>query len=321
MSAVAILEALESAGYDVLPVGIDRSGDWHLVDTSVRPLVAKGPDVSLSVPGGTVIGGGVDSAGFDVVFPVLHGPYGEDGTIQGLLEMAGIPYVGCGVLSSAASMHKDVTKRLLTQAGIPTTPWAMVTASEFAEDPDAAITRVRTALGEILFVKPNELGSSVGVTRATTPAETGDALAEALSHGRLAIVEQAITGREIEVAVLDGPRASMPGEVLSAHEWYDYEAKYVNQDSRFQVPAELDDEETARVRHLAERAFTTLECAGLARVDFFYEPGGRGFLVNEINTMPGFTPISGFPAMWQASGLSYPELCRHLVETALTARD
>ncbi|NNK92365.1 MAG: D-alanine--D-alanine ligase [Acidimicrobiia bacterium] len=317
VSAVAIQQALNAAGYDVTPVGIDREGGWHLADPTDDPFVARGPSVEIAVPGGHLVGSDVD---YDVVFPVLHGPYGEDGTIQGALEMAGVPYVGCGVLASAAAMHKDIAKRLLTHAGIPTAPWSMVSADAFGADPAGTVARLTAELGGSVFVKPNELGSSVGVNPATTEAELKDALEEALRHGSSAIVEEAIKGREIEVAVLDGPKASLPGEVLSANEWYDYEAKYVNEESRFQVPAPLDDAQTASVRGLACQAFTALECRGLARVDFFFEQGGRGFLINEVNTMPGFTPISGFPSMWEASGMSYPELCRALVEAALADR-
>ncbi|MBT8197578.1 MAG: ATP-grasp domain-containing protein, partial [Acidimicrobiia bacterium] len=210
-----------------------------------------------------------------------------------------------------------IAKRLLTHAGIATTPWSMVSGPDFAADPAGTVARLTSELGTTVFVKPNQLGSSVGVGMAAAESDLKAAIDEALRFGDSVIVEEAIVGREIEVGVLDGPRASLPGEVMSANEWYDYEAKYVNEDSRFQVPAELDDGEAATVRDLACRSFSALECTGLARVDFFYEPDGRGFIVNEVNTMPGFTPISGFPAMWEASGLSYPDLCRELVEAAL----
>lgn len=316
VSAVAILEALEGAAYGVIPVGIDRSGGWHLADPAARPLETAGPMVNLSIPTGRLNGEGIDLS-YDVVFPVLHGPFGEDGTIQGALEMAGVSYVGCGVLSSAAAMHKDIAKRLLVHGGLPTAAWEVVSGAEFTSDPAGATARLIGTLGKSVFVKPNQLGSSVGVGKATTEAELKDALEEAFRFGDTVIVEETIAGREIEVAVLDGPRASLPGEVLSANEWYDYQAKYVNEESRFQVPAGLTEGQTAQVREMACRAFAVLECTGLARVDFFLEENGRGFLVNEINTMPGFTPISGFPAMWGATGLTYPQLCTVLVESAL----
>jgi D-alanine-D-alanine ligase len=314
VSAVAVMAALESGGHQVILVGIDRRGEWHLADRPRRSLVASGRPVSLRVPSGT-LSSGDDEIGFDVVFPVLHGPFGEDGTIQGLFEIAGTPYVGCDVLSSALAMEKDLTKQVLVQAGLPTAPWTVVRLEEFS-NPSAAVARVVAQLGLPVFVKPVQLGSSVGVSRATTEAELEEGIEAALRHGAKVIVEEAIKGREIEVAVLEGPRVSNPGEIVIEGDWYDYRSKYHDDTSRFVTPAELTSPQVDRVRDLAGRAFTALECHGLARVDFFLERG-RGFLVNEVNTMPGFTPISGFPKMWEASGLSYPELCNELVDAAL----
>ena len=279
-------------------------------------MVAAGRPASLSLPEGTLNAGG-DQIGFDLVFPVLHGPYGEDGTIQGVFEIAGIPYVGCGVLSSALAMDKDNAKKVIAAAGIATTPWMVVRSDGFS-DPGATVDDLIRRLGLPLFVKPAELGSSVGVSRAESEAGVKDGILTAFRYGNKVIVEEAIRGREIEVAVLAGPRASVPGEIVIDEEWYDYDAKYNDESSRFVAPADLSEPESALVRRLAAEAFTALECRGLARVDFLYEQGGRGFLLNEVNTMPGFTPISGFPKMWMASGMSYPELCNELVKLALS---
>ena len=313
-SAVAIAAALQEAGYDTVSVGIDRNGVWHLADESARPWQAAGPLVEFVVPGGMIrsAGGAID---FDVVFPVLHGPFGEDGTIQGMFEMAGIRYVGGGVLGSAVAMDKDIAKRLLGLAGIPTNAYETVRAAGFRADPSVAGLVRR--LGLPVFVKPARLGSSVGVTRAVTVEQLVAGIELAVEYGEKVIIEESISGREIEVAVLEGRGASLPGEVMVGGDFYDYHEKYEDGSSDFAAPADLTPEQIARVRSLAEQAFVALEGRGLARVDFFLEEPGRGFLINEVNTMPGFTPISGFPKMWQASGMSYPELCDALVRLAL----
>ncbi|HEX9856033.1 MAG TPA: D-alanine--D-alanine ligase family protein [Acidimicrobiia bacterium] len=316
VSAVSVADALAEGGHRVIPVGIDRSGDWFLADAGERPLRAEGRRVTLSLPGGSLVSG-EDEVGFDVAFPVLHGPYGEDGRIQGAFDMAGVPYVGCGVLGSAVAMDKDVAKRLARDAGIATTRWQMVRHADLRDDAPAVVDEVAGLLGFPVFVKPAELGSSIGVAKASTDAELKDALLRAFELSDKALVEETVTGREIEVGVLEGPRASAPGEIVIEAEWYDYEAKYNDDASRFVAPARLTRSQVATVQQLACRAFEALECRGLARVDFFFEKPGRGFILNEVNTMPGFTPISGFPLMWQASGMSYPELCNELVELAL----
>jgi D-alanine-D-alanine ligase len=314
-SAVAVREALIGAGHQVIAVGIAKDGSWHLGDQTRSPLIAEGRPATISVPDGT-LRVGADEIGFDVVFPVLHGPFGEDGTIQGLFDMIGIPYAGCGVLSSAVAMEKDIAKRLFAAAGIATAAWEVVRRGEF-DDPDAVIDRVAKALGFPVFVKPAELGSSVGVSKAVSEEELRIGVEDALRFGDKVIVEEAIKGREIEVAVLEGPRVSLPGEIVLEADWYDYDAKYRDETSRFFAPAELTEPEVRRVQALAAEAFTLLECRGLARVDFLFEQRGRGFLINEVNTMPGFTPISGFPKMWTASGMTYAELCDELVQMAL----
>ena len=316
MSAVAVLEALTEAGHRVIPVGIDRSGQWFVAEAARRPLQASGRPAVLSVPGG-VLHAGNDEIEFDVVFPVLHGPFGEDGTVQGLFEITGVPYVGCDVLGSALAMEKDVAKRLFTKAGLPTVRWEVVHDGAFREGPHGEVERVVESLGLPVFVKPSSLGSSVGVSKSESEAEVKEGLEEALRFGAKVLVEEAVAGREIEVGVLEGPRTSLPGEILVKTGWYSYEAKYHDESSRFVTPADLSNSRTSEVRDLAARAFTTLECRGLARIDFFLEEEGRGFLLNEVNTMPGFTPISGFPMMWEATGLSYPALCNELVELAL----
>ncbi|HHC07319.1 MAG TPA: D-alanine--D-alanine ligase [Actinobacteria bacterium] len=315
-SAVAIHDALTEAGHQVIPVGIDRKGTWHVAEASRRPLRAEGRPVQLLVPDGTLLAGD-DEVVFDVVFPVLHGPYGEDGTIQGLFESCGLPYVGNGVLGAAISMDKDVAKRLVAAAGIPTTPWRTIRVETFAASPEPVVAAATGDLGLPVFVKPAALGSSVGVAKASTVAEAVAACEAAFDLGEKVLVEEAIDGREIEVAVLEGGRVAGPGEIVTTAEWYDYDAKYRDDTSEFVVPANLPDARAAEVRELALRIFEVLEGRGLARVDFLYEPAGRGFLFNELNAMPGFTPISGFPKMWLAAGTTYAELCDGLVAAAL----
>lgn len=316
VSAVNVRRALEKGGHQVVAVGIDRRGGWHRADNAKEPLEAEGPPVAFRIPDGELATEG-ERLEFDVVFPVLHGPFGEDGTVQGLFEMAGVPYVGAGVLGSALGMEKEVAKRLFLQAGLPVAGHQVVHRRDFGDDPGGVVERVVEQLGLPVFVKPSALGSSIGVTRAAEEAEVKQGIEEAFGHGDKVLVEEAVSGREIEVAVLEGPRASVPGEIVPTAGWYDYRAKYEDDTARLLVPAPLSEGEAAVVRELAMGAFTTLEGRGLARVDFFYEEGGRGFLVNEVNTMPGFTPISMFPRLWQASGMSYAELVDELVRLAL----
>ncbi|RPI26224.1 MAG: D-alanine--D-alanine ligase, partial [Actinobacteria bacterium] len=289
VSAVAVGDALRASGHEVIPVGIARDGGWHLVDADRRPLHAEGRPARFVIPDGVVVAG-ADEVAFDVAFPVLHGPFGEDGTIQGLLEMAGKPFVGCGVLASAVAMDKEFTKRVAASHGIPSARWLAVHRAVYDADPKETVDRVVDDFGGTVFVKPAALGSSVGISKADAPQAVKEALDEAFRHGDKVIVEEAVRGREIEVAVLDGPRASLPGEVLPGGEWYDYRSKYEDERSVFVAPADLDGAATAEVRRLANAAFSSLDCRGLARVDFFFEEWGRGFLLNEVNTMPGFTP-------------------------------
>jgi D-alanine-D-alanine ligase len=315
-SAVAIYDALREAGHRVIPVGIDRVGQWWVVDSTRRPFRAEGRSAALRLPDGRLLVGD-DDIGYDVVFPVLHGPYGEDGTMQGVFEISGKPYVGCGVLPSALAMDKDIAKQVFEAAGIPTSRWRVVRGTNYRRDPSGTVSSLMKYLGSPVFVKPAELGSSVGISKAGEPAEVKDAIDEALRYGDKLVVEEFISGREIEVAVLEGPRTAIPGEVHSAGEWYDYDSKYEDDASDFEVPARLSDRRVAEVRELAARAFEAIEGRGLARVDFFFEENGRGFLINEVNTMPGFTPISGFPKMWMGTEMTYAELCNELIEVAL----
>lgn len=314
VSAVAVLAALRNAGHQVISVGIDRSGSWFLADDSRDPMVAAGRPVSFLVPEGR-LHAGADEILFDVAFPVLHGPYGEDGAIQGAFEMANTPFVGCGVTASALAMEKDFAKQIFTQQRIATSRWVAVRTADFA-NPSSVVASIMRQLDLPVFVKPAELGSSVGVSKATTEGELKESIRNALAYGDKVVVEEYVDGREIEVAVLGG-RASVPGEIRIQSEWYDYDTKYNDDTSEFVAPARLTPPQSTMVRDLAERAYAALGCKGLARVDFFFEERGRGFLINEVNTMPGFTPISGFPTMWQASGMSYEELCDELVQLAL----
>jgi D-alanine-D-alanine ligase len=318
VSAVSTIAALRAKGHDVVAVGIDRDGSFHLADADADPLKADGPALSVEVPGGRLLTDD-DAIAVDVAFPVLHGPFGEDGTIQGLFEMAGLPYVGSGVLGSAIGMDKDVAKRLCREAGIPVGDYFVVRGREFLIEPAPFLDRARDDLGFPVFVKPANLGSSVGISRAEDEESLKDSIHAALEHDPKVVVEAEVRGREIEVAVIDGPRASLAGEIIVPGGWYTYDAKYQDDATQIEVPADLPDSAMETVRSLARRAFDVLECRGLARVDFFYEEGGRGFVLNEVNTMPGFTSRSMFPMMWAATGLPYDELCNELVELALEA--
>ncbi len=322
LSAAHVLRAVDRTRYEIDPIAIAPDGRWLRSETTLRALAA-GPDALPDVldAGGTAI---VPQAGLArvrpdqtvVVVPVLHGPSGEDGAVQGLLELAGVPYVGCGVLGSAVCMDKAVAKELSAAAGIPQVRHVVLRDTEVGED---AVKRVGAELGWPVFVKPANMGSSVGVSRAGGPEELADALAEAAQFDEWLVVEEAVTAREIEVGVLGNaePRASVPGEIVPTHEFYDYDDKYVDGAARQVIPADLPDDVADQARALALEAFRALRCDGLARVDFFYEEGGRGLLLNEVNTMPGFTPYSMFPSLWAASGVPYGELVDELVRLAI----
>ncbi len=329
VSASSVLAALDPDRYDVVAVGITAEGRWVLLPGDPALLALSGRELpsvkdgqAVALPGDPTAGGLVPLEGtaeglgpVDVVFPVLHGPFGEDGTVQGLLEMAGVPYVGSGVLASAAAMDKAVAKVLLREAGLPV---ARAVVVRRGQPVDREAVR---ALGLPVFVKPARGGSSIGISRVTDLAELDAALAVAHAADPKALVEAAVVGREVECGVLgapDGPRASVPAEVRVAADrsFYDFEAKYLEDATELDVPALLPDDVTGRLRALALRAFDALQCEGLARVDFFVGADGA-LTVNEVNTMPGFTPTSMFPRMWAASGLDYPALVDHLVQDAL----
>jgi len=316
VSAVAVVDALRAAGHRAIGLGIAQSGEWFIADVERRPLRAEGRRAELAIPSGT-LSAGEDVVAFDVVFPVLHGPFGEDGTIQGMFEVAGIPYVGPGVKASAVAMDKDMTKRLASHAGIAVAQSITVSIEEFAADPRGVVDRVIAVTGYPAFVKPVELGSSVGISKANNRAAVVQGLKTAFSYCDRVIVEEFIRGREIEVAVTEGPTAASPGEVVLEAEWYSYDAKYKDDTSQFVTPAVLSPSQTYEVQGLAERMFKILGCRGLARVDFFLEETGRGFILNEVNTMPGCTPISGFPMMVEAAGTSFAQVCSDLVDQAM----
>lgn len=321
VSARHVVAAADPVRYAIEPVGITREGRWLRDDEAIAALAAGPASLPAEL---TVAGAPVDPlpvlAGDDdmvtVVFPVLHGPMGEDGTVQGLLELAGVPYVGTGVLGSAVCMDKLVAKQLAEANNIPQARYL----GFHADDVDATTPgRILDGLGLPVFVKPANMGSSVGVSKAATPSEVAEALALAARYDEWLVVEEAIAGREIEVAVLGNrnPQASLPGEIIPGDEFYSYTDKYHDGVAQTRVPADLPEPALEELRELAVRSYTALRCDGLARVDFFYEEGGRGALLNEINTMPGFTPISMYPQMWEATGIAYSELIDHLVELAL----
>lgn len=329
-SAKNVAEALDKSKYDVHLVGIDKGGRWHLDDPTTL-LDAGNPSLKrLNKPSGTTLalvpGGGHDQlmpteggkafGRIDVVFPVLHGPFGEDGTVQGLLKLANLPFVGPGVLGSAIAMDKEVAKRLMRDAGIPIPKFL---AFDRVKAPDIRFDAVKTELGLPVFIKPANLGSSVGIHKASNETEFERGVADALSFDSKILVEEAVSGRELECAVLgnEEPIASLPGEVKPNDEFYTYKAKYVDENGAIlEIPAQLPPETTKRVQALAVKTFRALACEGMARVDFFLRPNGE-LLVSEVNTIPGFTSISMYPKLWEASGVPFAELLDRLIQLAL----
>ncbi|WP_413103448.1 D-alanine--D-alanine ligase family protein [Streptomyces sp. Inha503] len=344
VTAGAVLRAIDREKYDVLPIGITTDGRWALTaDEPDRMAIAnrelpsverlaessEGSVVLPVDPGNREVvysePGAVPKAlgDVDVVFPMLHGPYGEDGTLQGLLELSGVPYVGAGVLASAVGMDKEYMKRVFVSFGLPVGPYEVIRPRAWEREPSAARRRIvefAEEHGWPLFVKPARAGSSFGISKVEGPADLDAAVEEARRHDPKVIVEALLRGREIECGVLeyeDGPRASVPAEIppVSSHAFYDFEAKYIDAADGI-VRAPLTEEQTRRVQELAVAAFEAASCEGLVRADFFLLDSGE-FVINEINTMPGFTPISMYPRMWQESGVSYPELVDRLLEAAL----
>ncbi|MFJ6575761.1 D-alanine--D-alanine ligase family protein [Streptomyces sp. NPDC091368] len=345
VTAGAVLSAIDRDKYDVLPIGITTDGRWALTaDAPERMAIADRAlpnvaELAESTEGGVVLS--VDPANrevvltapgtvpralgeVDVVFPMLHGPYGEDGTLQGLLELSGVPYVGAGVLASAVGQDKEYMKRVFVSFGLPVGPYEVVRPREWEQNPAAArkkIVEFAAEHGWPLFVKPARGGSSMGITKVDDLSGLDEAIEEARRHDPKILVESLLRGREIECGVLefeDGPRASVPAEIppVTDHDFYDFEAKYIDSASGI-VPAPIGDEATAEIQRLAVAAYEAVSCEGLVRADFFLTEDGD-FVINEINTMPGFTPISMYPRMWQESGVSYPELVDRLIQAALT---
>ena len=333
-SAASVLRSIDRDRFEPVPVSIDKQGRWQCHDlrrieaanTESLPIPTDSPMIRLEPQGEHTAILPADSAAaaiapVDVVFPVIHGPLCEDGAVQGLLELAGAAYVGSGVLASAVGMHKDIAKRLAALAGLPVAPYLALSRRDWRRDPAGSAKAAQAALTLPIFVKPCNMGSSVGVHKVKSWAALGAALDDAFQYDTKVLVEQGIDAREIEVAVLDGdpPVASVASELNAGpqHEFYSYEAKYIDQDgASVDLPAKLDAGQMARVRQLAIDAFLALECSGLARVDFFLDRQSGAFYFNEINTLPGFTAISMYPKMMEASGLPYPALITRLIELA-----
>jgi D-alanine-D-alanine ligase len=328
VSARSVLRALDPTRFVAVPICITREGRWLLAGDALRALEAGSMDLRgeavalLGEPGGQGLISleqvGV-SRPLDVVFPVLHGPYGEDGTIQGLLELADVPYVGAGVLGSALGMDKAVQKTLLASRGMPVAEHLVIRSVDWSRHGGRLADAVAVHPGYPCFVKPANLGSSIGISKVKRPEELASAMELALRYDHKVLVEQAVSGREIEVSVLGGeePRASVCGEIVPSREFYDYQAKYVDGTSALIVPADLPEHLSREARAMAVLAFQVLEAWGMARVDFFVCPDSGRVVVNELNTIPGFTPISMYPRLWEASGLSYAALLTRLIELAL----
>jgi D-alanine-D-alanine ligase len=312
-----VLRSLDPNKYEVVPMGITHEGKW-LSSRNALTLLPPKEAIAVTLAKGEPVSVPADPTArstVDVIFPVLHGTYGEDGTIQGLLELANVPYVGAGVLGSAVGMDKDVMKRLLRDAGLPVGDFWTLRKHEI----DVFMDRRFDNLPYPVFVKPAKLGSSEGITKVHSPEELSAALDTAAEFDRKIVVEKGIDAREIELAVLgnDEPIASIPGEIIPSREFYDYEAKYMDEDSRLLIPAPLSADQVEESKRLAIATFKVLECSGLGRVDLFLEKASNKFYVNEINTLPGFTSISMYPKLWEASGVPYAELVDRLITLAL----
>ncbi len=338
MSAGSVMSALNNGKYEVVLIGITRDGRWLTGD--VRSALESGrdsdarpaallPDPKSSGLLEIVVGERKNSSlvevtELDVIIPVLHGPYGEDGTVQGLLELAGLPYVGAGVVGSAVGMDKAIFKAVMEAHGFPVVPWCLIRRSEWLSDKEETLARVESMLEYPMFTKPANLGSSVGISKCDNREALESGLRIAAKYDRRLIVEQGIQARELEVSVLgnDRPIASTIGEVRPRRDFYDYVAKYMiepgsKEESELIVPAEIDQEIAERVKDLALRAFVAIDCAGMARVDFLLDIESKQIFINELNTIPGFTKISMYPRLWEASGISYPELLDRLIDLAL----
>ena len=331
-SAQSVLRALDETKYEPVLIGITKEGKWliggnplkQLMQATQSPLLkasngANGANALVAHDATRVTTADALTANVDVVFPLLHGPNGEDGTLQGLLELADLPYVGAGVAASAVGMDKALMKALFRNAGLPVAEFLVVLRHKWETEPEETIRGIETIIKYPCFVKPANLGSSVGISKARNWDELTQALSNAAQYDRKIMVERAVDGREIECSVLgnDAPLASLPGEVIPEREFYDYDAKYADAQTRLIVPADLRGEQVRAVQDLAVRAFQAIDCSGMGRVDFFIERLDGKILVNEINTIPGFTAVSMYPKMWEASGLSYAQLIDRLLQLAL----
>ena len=327
ISAASVIQALDPEKYEAIPIGITKDGRWlagtaahkmlpDILRFGERVMLSADPNVAALVP---VSDSRPDALRVDVVFPVLHGTYGEDGTVQGLLDLAGLPFVGSGVLGSAVGMDKDMQKRLFLQAKLPVGDFLAVTRAAWEKSRGKVLSAIRKKFRFPVFVKPATLGSSVGMTKAHDAKELAAAMDLAAEFAQKILVERAIRGREIEISVLgnEDPKASIPGEIVPHREFYDYAAKYLEEGTRLLIPAKLSRAQVKRFQEFAVRGFRALECLGMARVDFFLEHRTGRILLNEINTIPGFTSISMYPKLWEASGLSYRNLLDRLIELAL----
>jgi D-alanine-D-alanine ligase len=332
-SARSVLGVLDPQKYNVIQIAINHAGAWLTGPDALQAMKSGHTEDLLpctilpdpSRPGLYALHSGNRTqpleklADLDVVFPVLHGTYGEDGTLQGLLEMADLAYVGAGVTGSSVGMDKAIFKDVMRSIGIPTVESILVLRSEIEKDIEAVICRAEKVTAYPLFIKPANLGSSVGITKCNRRADLGEALLEAAAYDRRVIIERGVDAREIEVSVLgnDDPQASVPGEVLPSREFYSYESKYIDGTSGLLIPAPLPEEITEKIRQMAIRAYKAIDCAGMARVDFFLEKETDALYLNELNTIPGFTNISMYPKLWEASGLPYAGLIDRLIELAL----
>ncbi|HTC67302.1 MAG TPA: D-alanine--D-alanine ligase family protein [Candidatus Acidoferrum sp.] len=325
-SAAAIIRGLDPQKYEVVPIGITKEGHWligagaqkmlpEVLRTGQRVVMSADPTESALMP----IDGSAQGQKLDVVFPVIHGTFGEDGTMQGLLELAGLPFVGAGVLGSAIGMDKDVAKKLMQAAGIPVVPWIAVQRADWERQPKEIRRAIEKKFKYPVFVKPATLGSSVGMTKVHSRAELGPALDLGAEFAMKIMVERAVSAREIEVSVLGNhdPRASIPGEIVPHREFYDYAAKYLEEGTQLLIPAKLKKSEVRKVQAMAVTAFRALELSGMARVDFFIEKRGGKIFLNEVNTIPGFTSISMYPKLWEANGIPFRELISKLIDLAL----
>jgi len=335
ISAQGVMGAIDKEKYTVVPIGVTKEGRWLASGDPWQALssgVVTGSTPAALLAEPTQRGlmrleegeeknrlTAVRLSQLDVLFPVLHGPYGEDGTVQGLLELAGIPYVGAGVVASAVGMDKALFKDIMRAHGLPVVPYVVIKRQAWDQEPEAVLERIEAEIGYACFVKPANLGSSVGISKAHNRSELCAALDEAARYDRKLVIEMAVDAREIEVSVLgnDQPAASVPGEIVPCNEFYDYAAKYIDQDSELLIPAPIPPETAEQAQQLAIQAFLAIDCAGMARIDFLLDRSTGVLYLNELNTIPGFTPISMFTKLWEATGVSYTELISRLIDLAL----